>query len=153
MIRVDIFQPKTNIYMRLLARRKVDKLMRRIVPEAKKRALEYTGNSIPTPRGGVARSIDFLVTDSPGGVTGTLYATHPKAALVHDGAPEHPISPRRAGGLLFYWPQRGRFVCIKGTVAHPGFKGKRFLTEPLYQSGTAMGWAVSYTKLAGQVGR
>lgn len=72
-------------------------------------------------------------------VVGTVAFNAQHALLVHRGAKPHPIRPVRKTGLLFYWPAgvgsppltRGRYVCFKGTVHHPGFRGMRYLTIPL----------------------
>lgn len=153
-IRVEIFQPKTNIFTQKLARRKIQKVVDRTVRQAKARALRYTGNSTPPPTGSLARSIHGRVeTVSRYGVTGTVYSDHPKAELLHGGAPPHVIRPRvvklgtgtylhNRGGLRFFWRQKGRWVCIKGPVRHPGFTAKRFLSIPFREEALAAGFRI-----------
>ena len=152
--RVDIFQPKTNFFTQKIARRKIQKVVDRTVRRAKERALRYTGKSIPTPNGSLARSIHGRVqVVSRYGVTGTVYSDHRLAELLHEGAQPHIIRPKvvklgngtylhSTGGLKFFWRQQGRWVCIKGPVRHPGFAAKKFLTVPFHQEAVAAGFKI-----------
>lgn len=141
MARVEIFQPKTDAFAQNLAFKKVKVLVRAITFEAKIRASTYTGNSVPEPDGGLARSIHSNVgRKGRWKVVGSVGSNHPKALLVHNGSPIHVIAPVRAGGLKFYWREKGRFVCIKSPVTHPGFKGKYYLTYPLRIRGHSQGF-------------
>lgn len=144
-----MFQPKTNLYVQTLTKRKVRKLVDRIVVKAKARALHYTGNSIPVPRGTLARSIKGEVKAiGRVGVLGTVTASALHADLIHDGAPPHIISPKPGGGLLFFWKAKGRFVCMKTPVRHPGFKGKHYLTIPLREEAIKAGFVLVTSRAA-----
>ncbi len=149
MTRVDIFQPKTDFYIQTLAKRRVKKVVDKVVVKAKLRAVRYTGNSVPAPKGLVALSIKGHV-ESIGkvGVLGTVVATAPHADLAHDGARPHVISPKPGGGLLFFWKKKGRFVCMKRPVLHPGAKGKHYLTIPLREEGIKAGFRIVLSTVA-----
>jgi hypothetical protein len=143
MSRVDVFQPKTNLWVQSLAKRRVRKVIDRVVIKAKARAVHYTGNSTPKPDGALALSIKGNVQAiGKVGVLGTVTASARHANLVHDGAPPHIISPRPGGGLLFFWRRKGRFVCMKRPVHHPGFKGKHYLTIPLREEALKAGFVL-----------
>lgn len=141
MARVEIYQPKTDRFAQRLARERVKKLVEVVALEARRHASRYTGNSVPTPDGSLARSIKSSVRRSgPWKVVGKVGSDHPKALLVHNGAKPHIIRPVNAGGLKFFWKEKGKFVCIKTPINHPGMQGKFFLTNPLRIEGRAQGF-------------
>jgi len=148
MARVEIYQPKTDRFAQNLAFGKVKKLVTTVAFEARHRSASYTGNSVPDPTGGLMRSIRANVgRKGRWKVVGSVGSNHPKALLIHDGARPHTFGPVNAGGLKFYWRQKGRFVCIKSTVNHPGFRGKFYLTEPLRIEGFRQGfWVITSTE-------
>lgn len=144
MARVEIFQPKTDNYARTVVGIRVKSLMKVVLLEARRHALRYTGNTHPEPTGALARSIH---PEGPRRIgrwklVGSVGSSHPKALLIHDGSRPHQIRPRNAGGLLFYWKVKGRWVCIKGAVDHPGAQGKFYLTTPLRIEGPRLGFRV-----------
>lgn len=48
--------------------------------------------------------------------------------IVHNGAKAHPIFPRKANKLAFFWERIGKFVVLD-SVIHPGQKADPFLLE------------------------
>lgn len=143
MARVEIYQPKTDQFAQNLAFKEVKALVKVVTFEARHRAASYTGNSVPPPTGALSRSIHSNVgRKGRWKVVGSVGSNHPRALLVHDGAKPHIIRPVNAGGLKFFWREKGRFVCIKTPVNHPGFKGKFYLTEPLRIKGFVRGFRV-----------
>lgn len=143
MARVIIFQPKTDNFSRKLARKKVKELVTIVAREARYTTLRYTGNSYPTPTGRLSRSIRSNVgTKGRWRVVGSVGSNLSIAEVVHDGARPHWIRPRNVPGMKFYWKAKGRLVCIKTPVYHPGMNGKFYLVEPLKIEGRRLGWRV-----------
>ena len=149
MARVDVFQPKTDFYSQGVAKRRVRKGVDKGGVKAKARAIRYTGNSVPPPKGAVALSIKGHV-EAIGrvGVLGTVSANAVHADVTHDGARSHIISPKPGGGLLFFWREKGRFVCMKTPVHHPGHKGKHYLTIPLREEAIKAGFVLVTSRAA-----
>jgi hypothetical protein len=143
MARVEIFQPKTDLYAQKLAMVKTKELVTIVVREAKMITLRYTGNSYPAPTGELSRSIHGNVGRKGRYlVVGSVGSNDKKAMVVHDGAKPHWMRPRLAGGMKFYWKAKGRFVCIKVPILHVGMNGKFYLVEPLKIEGRRLGWRV-----------
>jgi hypothetical protein len=153
--RVEIYQNELNKLTRSIGRRMLKTLVRKVERQARIRALRYTGKSIPPPRGRLAASIKGRVFDeAPDRVGAEVIATAAHSLMVHNGTEPHIIRPRvvrlgqgryahSRGGLKFFWLAKGKYVCIKGPVRHPGYRGRKFLFIPLLQEGTAMGFKVT----------
>ncbi len=144
MARVVIFQPKTDNFSRGFAKKRVSALVRAVDMDARRRLLRYTGNTVePAPTGAHARSIRSSVsTQGRWTIKGSVGSNLPTAMVVHIGARPHTIRPRTKPGMKFYWKAKGRFVCIKAPVFHPGMHGKFYLTEPLKVEGRRLGFRV-----------
>lgn len=148
MARVDIFQPKADLYAQKLARKRVRELVRLVELGATHRLLHYTGNTVmPPPTGAHARSVRGKVsTIDRWSIVGTVGSNLKTAMVVHQGAKPHIIRPGRTRpGMKFYWKEKGRFVCIKTPVNHPGMLGKFYLTDPLKTQGRRLGFRVVIT--------
>jgi len=52
----------------------------------------------------------------------------PYAMIVDQGSPPHIIKPRRKKALAF---EKEGVIVVKSKVKHPGFKGRRFISETL----------------------
>lgn len=143
MARVEIYQPKTDNFAQNLAFKKVKQLITVVQLEARRHATRYTGNSVPEPTGRFALTIRSNVgRKGRWSVVGTVGSSDRLAMVLHIGAKPHVIRPVNAGGLRFFWKQKGRFVCIKGPVYHPGMQGKFYLTNPLRIEGPRLGFRV-----------
>lgn len=146
MARVEIFQPKADLFALRLGKRKVSELVRLVDADARRRLLRYTGNTVePRPTGAHARSIRSSVgTTGRWKVKGAVGSNLPTAMVVHNGAKPHLIRPGRTKpGMKFFWKEKGRFVCIKTPIRHPGMHGKFYLTEPLRVEGRRLGFRVT----------
>lgn len=151
MARVEINHTKADAYSRKVARKHVEKLVDLVRNDAKRRLLRYTGNTVePPPTGRHAASVRSSVKAlGPWVVMGQVGSDLKTAMVVHIGAKPHVIRPRLKPGMKFYWKDKGRFVCIKAPVKHPGMHGKFYLTEPLRIEGPRLGFRVtlaSYTE-------
>lgn len=143
MARVEIFQPKTDDFAIRVAGAKVRALVKIVTLEARRMAARHTGNSYPpatgyfstTIRGSTSRTGRWTVV-------GTVGSSNSKALLIHNGARPHIIRAVNAGGMLFWYKQKGRLICIKRPVHHPGAQGKFYLTVPLSIQGKAQGFRV-----------
>ncbi len=144
MARVEIFQPKTDMFAQKQARKRVSLLVRAVSMEAKIALSRYTGNTVkPSPTGQHRRSIRSSVSATGRWkIVGSVGSNLPTAMVVHIGARPHVIAPRRVEGMKFYWKEKGRFVCIKAPIQHPGMHGKFYLTEPLKIEGRRLGFRV-----------
>lgn len=61
-----------------------------------------------------------------------VHALARHALFVHNGTKPHPITPKKAGGVLrFYWHRVGRVVVVKEIKMHPGTRPIPFLSENL----------------------
>lgn len=135
MARVNINRTKSRAYARDWAEEKyVEPLSRRVLIDAKALAQVKTGYMRSqlrvTKRRFPLELIHRVGTPAP-------YAVFP-----HSGTRPHPIVPRRLNGrLVFFWAKVGRRVSLE-MVNHPGSKGSRFLTGPLFAHGIPMGFRV-----------
>lgn len=144
MARVEIYQPKTDNYARLLARRRVSQLVRVVSLEAKIKLARYTGNTArPGPTGQHRRSIRSSVGYRGRHlVVGQVGSNLDTALVVHIGARPHRIRARSNDRpMIFFWKLKGRVVKA-WTVRHPGMDGKFYLTEPLRVEGRRLGFRV-----------
>lgn len=64
------------------------------------------------------------------GVVILVGSDDPIALYHHEGTQPHPIEPKDAEFLVFYWPVTGRVMYLK-RVQHPGTRPNRFLTNAL----------------------
>jgi len=74
-------------------------------------------------------SIDWTITPYFGSLQVTIGSSVRYALLHHEGTHAHPIYPRRASVLRFYW--RGQ-MNYRTRVYHPGTRANPYLTVPLY---------------------
>lgn len=143
MARVEIFQPKTDDFAVRSASDRVSKLVKVITLEARRMAARHTGNSYPPATGYFSTTIQGSVNRTGRWtVVGQVGSNNSKALLIHNGSRPHIIRTVNAGGLLFWYKEKGRLICVKQPVHHPGAQGKFYLTVPLRIQGTAAGFRV-----------
>lgn len=129
MARVNINRTRSRAYARDWAD---DKLVQPLA-----RSILFAAiREVPVLTGTLRSSLNMQIELSPLHVTRRVGSRINYSYLVHGGAKPHLIRPRRPGGRLrFYWKRIGRRVSLP-KVNHPGFKGTRYLQDPLVRYGT-----------------
>lgn len=135
MARLSIDRQQSRAYARDWAEENhVGPLSRKILAAARAQVPVKTGRL----RGSLHIDRDML----PLRVTARVGSNVSYAHLIHVGAREHVILPRRSRKLKFFWRRIGRWVTL-ARVNHPGFEGTAYLTRPLLVYGTAAGFRVT----------
>jgi len=162
MARVKMYKAALQATSRAEALRLVDRLLDDVTLAAK-----VIAASGPYATGRLADSIDKDGPRITGNIiTGSVGSDLPYADTAHDGSPIHAIFPKGAPGvwrfgsrkapqLKFYWRRLGRVVYFPHIPAsvntlgrsHPGYKGKKYLSEPLQVFGRAQGFRVTTVRL------
>ncbi|AQT78325.1 hypothetical protein B1R94_02345 [Mycolicibacterium litorale] len=114
----ELNEAELNRQVREIGRRRMASLQRRIANQARQDVPVKTGNLGRSIREGEIRFV------GPAVVQGSVEATAPYAAAVHEGSRAHVIRPRTAKALRF--EIGGRTVFAK-MVRHPGVKARPFL--------------------------
>lgn len=103
------------------------------------RAFQLAPESTPTPvhpmssaaeviPGRLKHSIDTEIEDTADGLIGRVVVRVPYAKFVVLGTAAHPIFPRKAKALAFWWEKKGDFAVLP-SVNHPGTAPNRFLLD------------------------
>lgn len=162
MARVRMYKAALQATSRDEALRLVDRLLNDVTLASK-----VIAGSGSYATGRLADSIDKDGPRITGNIiTGSVGSDLPYADTAHDGAPIHAIFPKKMRGvyrfgsrkapqLKFYWRRVGRVVYFPQIPAsvntlgrsHPGYKGKKYLTEPLKVFGRAQGFRVTTVQL------
>jgi hypothetical protein len=153
MSRVEIYTAKADLYATRVTLPLVQKLVDKVLSGARRRVATRT-----TDTGNLLRSLRSRVWVRHHYIRGRVGTAVAYARIVHDGSKPHIIRPRRKTGLLFYWPAgvgrppltRGRMVCFKGSVHHPGTKANRFLLIPLFLNAAPAGFRVTNVVVGGK---
>jgi hypothetical protein len=165
MARVRMYKAALQATSRAEALRLVDRLMDDVTLASK--VIADSGPYATNLPGHLADSIE---KDGPriigNIITGSVGSDLHYADIAHDGSPVHNIFPKKAPGvwrfksrkapqLKFYWRKLGRVVYFPHIPAsvntlgrsHPGYKGKKYLSEPLQVFGRAQGFRVTTVRL------
>lgn len=162
MARVIMYKAALRATSQAEAIRLVDTLLTSVQVAAK--AITATG---PYTSGALSRSIFKDGPNVAGNiVSGSVGSDLSYADIVHDGASIHHIFPKAAPGvwrfgsrrkpqLKFYWRKVGKsvyFPHIPASVntmglSHPGYRGKKYLSDPLKVFGRAQGFRVTTVQL------
>lgn len=78
--------------------------------------------------GNLARSINYRLVSTGGGLVALIGSNHHVALMHHEGTKPHIILPRHAKTLRFF--SHGRIVYAK-VVHHPGTRPNRYLSDNL----------------------
>lgn len=142
MARLDLDPVKVREFAKAEAAKDVVSVMYRVEALAKL-AAKGTHPLTTDSTGRLSRSIKSDLSSTATKVVGRVgvdrYVKYALAA--HDGAVGHRIHARRVRALHFHWKRIGETVYL-GSVKHPGMRGKKYLTGPLFRVAVPRGYKV-----------